>query len=280
MAARLEQPAGQVLRGRNTPGSGDPFVELPLAGTIDAERFHRLTVTTALDGPFDLSYEPGGGSHGRLLWTQAGQPAGVFRYDSKDLVVYPGIRTYTVDLHTEPRDAVVDETSSRGPGWTGQIDTLRYDPNEDSAARTWTLDDIALRADDETSGGAFDIRWRDAGAGDPAGTTVSIYRDTDDRGFDGVPIVEGLVQRPGENAYRWETEDVPPAATTCTWWPPAARARAGATRPGRWSCVPTSPTLGRPRPPPRPPARARIRHRPRTRHHGRPRTATPSRAPG
>lgn len=132
-----------AVHGRNTPGPGDPYLELPLAGAIDAERYHRLTVTTAVDGPFDLSFEAGGGTHGRLLWTQVGQPSSVFRYDSKELVVYPGVRSYTLDLHTAPRDALIDETSSRGPGWAGQVDALRYDPNEDPAARSWTVDDIA-----------------------------------------------------------------------------------------------------------------------------------------
>ncbi len=203
------EAVGGALRGTNGgPLQGDPWLVLRQGPPIDADRYHRLSVTTSLDGPFDLGFGPGGGSHGRLQWRRADQTAGVFLHNSNDLVVYPGRTTYTVDLH-DPQ-TVDDEQADRSQGWGGQVTELRYDPNEDPGPRSWAIEDVALRADDETTGGAFDVRWIDASPGDQAGTRVSLYYDTDAQGYDGTAIVEGVAQRPGENTYRWEAAGVPP----------------------------------------------------------------------
>ena len=201
--------ASGVLRGTNIPGSGDPFFVLPQAAPIDLDRFHRLTVRATLDGAFDLGFAPGGGTHGRVLWRTVDQPADTFIYNSKELVVYPGVPSYTVDLQTNPRSDVAETDDARRTGWTGLADVFRYDPNEDPGARGWTVDQISLRADDEALRGVFDVRWRDGSTTAQDGTTVALYADTDGQGFDGRLIADGLAQVPGENVYRWDTRGFP-----------------------------------------------------------------------
>lgn len=196
-----------TLHARNT--SNDPYLRMRIGATIDAERFHRLSVTTTLDGPFDLSFDPGGGSHGRFLWRQVGQGPVPFLYNSREIVVYPGVQSYTLDLHTTPRDAVTPAGDPYRSAWTGHIETFRYDPNEDPGPRRWTVSEIALRADHETAGGEFVIAWRDTSLLRDRPTRVSLYYHTERRVTGGQLIAADLPQTDGENTYRWNTAGVP-----------------------------------------------------------------------
>jgi len=193
---------GGALRAVNGgPSLGDPFLFLAMGAPLDAARYHRLTVRTTLEGAFDLGFGPGGGSHGRLLW-DAGD--GGQLVDSKELVVYPGVGEYVVDLATDPPTDVVENERPGRPGWVGNILRLRYDPNEDPGPRRWTVEEIALRADDRTAGDAFEVVWRDT-----APASVALFADTDRAGFDGRLLVAGLEQQPGENRWRWDTREFP-----------------------------------------------------------------------
>lgn len=205
-----------TLRARNDPGADDgtgPYLYLRTGDPIDADRFHRLTVKTTLAGPFDLSHDPGGGSHGRFLWRYVGQGDTPFLYDSKEIVVYPGVNSYTIDLHTDPPEAIVETDKPHRRGWVGDVATFRYDPNEDPGQRAWTISEISLRADHETSGGKFTIRWHDPTTA-VSDTSVSLYYDDDDHGFDGELIAADVAQTGGDNAYRWDASSVPPG----TYW--------------------------------------------------------------
>lgn len=86
--------------------------------------------------------------------------------------------------------------------------TFRYDPNEDPGRRAWTISEVSLRADHETTGGEFDIRWHDPST-DAADTSVSLYYDDDPYGFDGEPLAVDLTQTGGANTYRWDASAVP-----------------------------------------------------------------------
>lgn len=196
--------ADGVLSATNGGGTiNDPFVWLRQAGTIDPSRYHRLTVRTSYDGPFDLADAPGGGTHGRWLWRRADR-GDVFQ-DSREIVTYTTVDRYTVDLATDPPGAIAES----GPGWLGSaVTAVRWDPNEDRGARRWRLDSVELRADDATtSARTFEIRWHDDAHAD--GTTVDLYADTDARGFDGRLIAEDVAQRAGDNTFRWVASDVP-----------------------------------------------------------------------
>src|SRR5690606_11976257 len=134
---------------------------------IDPTRYHRLSVTFRLDGPFDLSFDPGGGAHGRVIWTH--QPY-VFT-DSNELVAYPNEPTHVLDL----ADPAAQEEASQ-PAWTAApVIQLRFDPNEDPGPRRWHVDEVRLAADDETSAGGFDVTFLDRALDVPApdGTTTT-----------------------------------------------------------------------------------------------------------
>lgn len=205
--ARDVRFSGGVLSATNT--NNDPYVQLRLAPSgLDPSRYHRLTVTTSYDGPFSLEDAPGGGAHGRVIWWRADSGPWTF-LNSRELVTFTDRDRYTVDLATDPPTAVQEPGDRPLLGWTGSpVTYLRYDPNEDPGPRRWRLDHVALRADDETTDGRFDIRWRDA-AHEP-GTRVTIRADRDRRGHDGAVIGSGIAQEPGENRFRWAARDALP----------------------------------------------------------------------
>ncbi|WP_370325193.1 cell wall-binding repeat-containing protein [Euzebya sp.] len=177
-----------ALHAVNAPGGPtgqlDPYVILSHP-PLTTDRYHRFTITTRYEGAFDLRDAPGGGAHGRIGWMQADEP--VRWQQTAELVHYPGHDTMTVVMGTQDRRAVMEhDLAQPGFGTSLPITRLRYDPNEDRGARRWSIDHIALRADDETRDGRFTVRLRDAAA--VPGTTVSLFADVDAAGFDGVPL--------------------------------------------------------------------------------------------
>jgi hypothetical protein len=199
--------------GGRTPN--DPHVVLRWAGRANAVRYHRLTIRTTYDGPFGLADAPGGGMHGRWSWRRADMDNGRFHVpetvvQSREVVTYSTVSTYTVDLLDNAAGDVMETDMSYRNRWLGSsITGLRWDVNEDRGPRRWRLDEVALRADDE-SHGRFVVRWTDR-AHRP-GTVVAIYADRDRAGFDGELVAEGRVQREGRNSYRWDTSGVRPGA--------------------------------------------------------------------
>ncbi|HWB71529.1 MAG TPA: cell wall-binding repeat-containing protein, partial [Egibacteraceae bacterium] len=208
--------ADDQLHGTNAgPAPNDPNVYLRVGAPIEPERYHRLTVAMRYDGPFSLADAVGGGTHGRWSWTTQDMAAGIGAVpeqvvQTKELVTYTDPDRYTVDLHTDPREWVMEDDSGYRHGWRGGgVVTARLDVNEDRGPRRWHLDDVQLRADDEARGGAFDIRWHDNNPATAAGATVSLYYDSDDRGFDGTLLAAGVAQHEGVNGYRWDTGGLP-----------------------------------------------------------------------
>jgi putative cell wall-binding protein len=202
------------------PAINDPYFYLRMhptqeRGALDANRFHRLTVETTYQGPFNLEDVAGGGTHGRLLWTRANRDQdrviqGNKLIESREMVHYPGQASFTVDLKTpEFGPAFVMETDRpERDGWsTGSpITHLRYDPNEDRGPRRWNMRRISLRATDASRGGAFTVRWKD-----PSGATgvrVALhYRP--ESGGEWREIATGVEQVAGENSFRWSSAGVP-----------------------------------------------------------------------
>ena len=201
--------SGGAMHANNAgPTINDPFVWLKLAsGGIDSTRYHRMTVDFDYDGEFALEDRPGGGAHGRVVWFRNGDRSRT--YESKEIVTYSGRRRYTFDLTTNPVGSVMETDRPSRVGWPGaRVTALRWDPNEDRGSRRWRIHDVKLRADDETSGNAFTIRWQDRAH--KSGTKVSLYYDTDTTGGNGRLIARGITQQPGTNSYRWWTGNVPP----------------------------------------------------------------------
>jgi putative cell wall-binding protein len=192
------------LTARNT--SNDPFAAMRMGAVpLDPGRYHRVTVTFANEGPLDLSFGPGGGSHGRLVWRR-----GAAFSSGGEVVAYPEQRTYTFST-------AGPEALEEGAPWLGSpIDQVRFDPNEDPGARRWELDELHLRADDASSG-AFTVRVADLPTGGDAGLRgrLDVGLDTDRGGADGVLLAQGAeLPTGGEAAVPISTCGVPPG----TYW--------------------------------------------------------------
>jgi hypothetical protein len=202
---------GGRLTARNAgPTVNDPFAWLRLrTPTIDSGRFHRLTVRSGYEGPFDLRDTAGGGSMGRVVWRPADSPDKV--QQTEDVVTYSGTRSVTLDLAAP---GVHENDPAAGPAraWSAApVSGIRWDPNEDHGARTWWLERFALRADDE-AGSSFDVRWYDAGF--TPGSTVTLYRQNDRAGGGRQVLAAGVPQRPGTNVFRWDSGATAPG----TYW--------------------------------------------------------------
>lgn len=196
----------------------DPFIVMSGLGDLNAGRYHRFTVRMTYEGPFDLSWDPGGGTHGRVSWRQDGHH---LWQQTAEVVTYTDIDTYTVVLGATPPSSVMEHDLGQ-PGWDTGATTheLRWDVNEDIGPKRWAIDEIRLAADDEAHG-SFDITWVD-GIHQP-GTTIALFADDNPSGFNGRPIATGVTTQDGVNTFRWDTTDLPDG----TYW-----VHAEATSPG------------------------------------------------
>lgn len=194
---------GGMLHATNGPPQQDnPHVVLPHGPGVDPARHRLLTVDTSYDGGFSLSFDPGGGMHGRWLFRRA--DVGPAWVDSRELVTFRTRPRLTYDLAedrfgptTEPGDAA----------WLGSLVTgLRWDANEDPGARSWRLDEIRLAAPHESSG-LFEVVWVDPAHRDGTRVDIGVSRI---RGEIGSPVATGIVQQPGENRALLDLSDVPP----------------------------------------------------------------------
>ena len=207
---------GQIHGVNSAPALNDPSVTLKVPVAFNGNDFHRMTVKWSFDGPFSLRDEPGGGMNARVVWRIAGTaptPDGRDLQESRDVVMYPTEKEFTVDLKTNPASAVVDPRPGKAKiGWADQlIELVRFDPNEDPGARSWRVDSIKLAADDAGETG-FTINLADA---NPAGgTTVDLFVDRDAAGYDGAPIATGVDLSSGGASVPWTA----PAGAAGTYW--------------------------------------------------------------
>ncbi len=188
------------------PNYGDPHFSLPLAGPIDGNRFHRLTFNVFYEGPPGLGFAPGGGMVARLIWQTAAAP-GVWQ-NSNDIVVYPGWNDVSIELATAPAYAITEPGTPGRMGWAGQqITAVRFDPDEDSGARRFLVDNIKVAEDATGYSGQYDVKFHDAAW--RAGTTADIYSTTSRGGFGGTRIACGLAVNQGVNTFHWAPNPLP-----------------------------------------------------------------------
>jgi hypothetical protein len=157
--------SGGIFTGL-TNASGDPHFFLSLAAPIDAQRYRYATFRMQLDGSQDI----GAGSVSRLYWWFQGPTIDFVA--TRDIIVYEGFQTYTVDL----TQALLEPTSL-GPGWVGLPTAFRLDPHEFPASRTFRVDFVTLTGDDRVSpGNAFPIYYQTTPV---SGVAVNLFYDTD-----------------------------------------------------------------------------------------------------
>lgn len=161
------------------PYTDDPSIYLNTPAPIDSNRFRYLTYRMRLHGGQDI----GRGSVARALWW-TGSDVGRTVSVTKDIVVYEGWRTVSIDLRTVPLEpnsyTTWSNTDKRG---------LRIDPHEFPEERTFDLDYVLLTANDRAST-TYTIRSHITDA-DRQQPTVQLFYSPTQTESNGTPITCG-----------------------------------------------------------------------------------------
>lgn len=220
--------SGGMLHATNT--TNDPIVTLLYHGNnsvpIDTSRFRYLTYWLQVDGPYDLAQ----GSVARVIWDS--MVASATTAMSQDIIVWPGMNRYTIDLASLSTavDGGLEPVGTPEPWAAGPKRYLRLDPHEFPQARTFHIDEVRLTAK-PAAGATFPIQFVSNDAdGDAA--TVSFYYDVDTNPGNGkVLIMSGVPRSAG--SFVWNTAGVPQGEYFIY-----AEATDGVQSLGRYSAVP------------------------------------------
>jgi hypothetical protein len=210
VAATANVAAGSYSGGQfhATNTSGDAALIMLNAsnnGTpIDSKRYRYLTFDLQVDGAYNL----GIGSVARVFWTSQNVADGNTMTTTKDIIVFPGLNHYSIDLGSLSTAAGGGlEPNAPAQGWTvAPIRHLRIDPHEFAESRQFHLGAVKLAAVDE-GGPSFTIRFTGADAdGDAA--TVALYYDTNTNPLDGRTLIANNVPL-SAGSYVWNAAGVP-----------------------------------------------------------------------
>ena len=205
--------SGGVMTATNT--NGDATVTLLAqdgtgATPIDSTRYRYLTYRFQVDGPYDLR----DGSVARIVWGSQQFIQAPTATTTKDIIVWPGMNSYTFDLGALSTAADGGlETGGAAEAWTsGSKRHFRFDPHEfdpvqgSGGTRAFHIDDVKLAAMDETANDAFLIKWggSDLDGGNPS---IALYYDTDTNPSSKTLIQNGLLMSQG--SFTWNTIAVP-----------------------------------------------------------------------
>lgn len=152
----------------------DPQVVLHVGPRINTSKYKYATYRMKIDSLSGVFPE----SVARFLWwSSIPEQAST----SRDIVVYEGWRTVSIDL------TKVKLEPSAFATWSNSNPTLfRFDPHEESRPRTLHIDYVMLTGDNQANG-SFDIRYNASDA-EKQNLTTKFYYDSDAQGFDGQPI--------------------------------------------------------------------------------------------
>jgi hypothetical protein len=195
----------------NSNTTGDPSVFLFGQGNngtpIDSKRYRYLSFDLAVDGDYDLAR----GSVARVLWGSGPNNDGSLMTTTKDIIVWPGINHYTIDLGSLTTSATGGLTMDgvAQPWMTAATKHFRIDPHEFPEVRGFHLGPVRIAAMDEAAP-SFTIRWTGADA-DGDATNVALYYDTNTNPGDGMTLIaSGISMATG--AYQWNAGAVPVGA--------------------------------------------------------------------
>lgn len=207
---------GLQLQGVDLPGSGDPQISL-LNGNfalppVNTLRYRYLTFTLRVQHPFDLSPAPIGGSMARVFWG-AFNLAEHNAVSTRDILLWPGRNTYTIDLAslTAANGGIETVGNTRQDPWsTRSVRLLRIDPHEfGTEAVPFELDNVRLTAAVEAmQGSPVPIRWSlrdaDGAASSSYAATISYERDNGpDQPHGARTTVATVAASVGSNVYQW-----------------------------------------------------------------------------
>jgi hypothetical protein len=177
---------------------------------IDTTKYHRLTFGLYVEHAFSLAT----GSVARVFWGSDSSPTGggtpYNLTTSKDIITWPGMNVYTLDLAAMTVANGGLEANNATPWTTQPVRHFRIDPFEFAEVVTFHYPFVKLAADDTTVGNRFTITF--AGS-DPENdtTTVSLYYDTDQNSSNGKTLIaSGLPLLNGQGQYVWYTANVAP----------------------------------------------------------------------
>lgn len=182
-----------IFSAVNSNSDGYFFLNLPKP--INASAYHMLTIKMRYDGYFDF----GLGTMSRFIWNNYGEFSMPTYQTLDDIVIYPEWTTYTFCLKTAPVEV-------GNLGWQGYVNVFRFDPFEIPYKWRFYIDYIKLAKYDK-AGRSFTIKWIDRKA-NKRPTKVSLYYDTDRKGFNG-ELIATINQVNGTNYYTWNTSLLP-----------------------------------------------------------------------
>ena len=197
---------GGVMHATNT--NNDPIVTLLFttnnAVPIDTSRFRYLTYRLQVDGPYDL----GAGSVARIFWSSDALMSGFTATTSQDIIVWPGMNTYSLDLAplSAATDGGLEPVGVQEPWTAAPKRHLRLDPHEFPEPRTFHIEDVKLTAK-PVAGASFTITFLAADRDGDSGT-VSLYYDADTNPANGRTLIASGIPR-AAGQFVWNTSVVP-----------------------------------------------------------------------
>jgi hypothetical protein len=197
-----------LLKGTNKSGSPDPILYFLWFNNgrgathyIDSSKYRILVLKMGLPGNWDLVR----GSVGRIYWHVQGEFSnGIERmHQSADVIIrHKSGKVVLNKIITDMKDLTLEQSQSY-TGWNGLIDGFRIDPHEFSSSKSFYIQEVKLaafeRADD-----SYTFKWdytNDLGES----STLKLYYDTNDSGFNGTLIKSGI--NPSSGKYTWNTSN-------------------------------------------------------------------------
>jgi hypothetical protein len=185
---------------------GDPQLYLLSGnGVIDTSKYRYLTFGLQVDGAFDLER----GSVARVFWGSASGSGAPYKLTTtKDIITWPGMNTYTLDLAALSTANGGLEPGGATPWTAAGVRHLRIDPHEFAEQRGFHFGSVKLAAMDETAADSFKIRFA-ASDTDNDPVSLSLYYATDTNPSSGKKLIASNVSA-ASGQYAWSTAAVPP----------------------------------------------------------------------